>query len=131
MATRSMIAILNANGSVTASYCHYDGYVDGVGATLDQYYADPALARAVAECGYLSALGENLTASLEAAAHKNEVTVPYTDVEQYLKNGADYAGAEYLYLFDGEAWFVAEVYGTEKRFTDVKTILSENDEKVA
>ena len=123
MATRSMIAIFNTDGSVTASYCHYDGYIDGVGATLEEHYSDPTLARAVAECGYLSALEPDLDASLAAAVHKNQASVPYESVDQYLKNGADYAGAEYLYLFDGEAWFVAKVYGKDKRFTDVATML--------
>ena len=33
MGTRAMIGIVNESGTITASYCHYDGYLDGVGKT--------------------------------------------------------------------------------------------------
>jgi hypothetical protein len=38
MSTRSRIAIENQNGSVTSIYCHFDGYISGVGKTLKECY---------------------------------------------------------------------------------------------
>jgi len=34
MATRSRIAIENQDGTVTSIYCHFDGYLSGVGKLL-------------------------------------------------------------------------------------------------
>lgn len=125
MATRSMIGYWNKNtGEVTASYCHYDGYPVGVGAVLAKYYTDPANAEQIAKIGYMSCLESNYAETAEAAVHKNEEPVPYESVDQFMKNGYDYAGAEYLYIFDGATWFVASRYG-ESKFTDVLTVLSE------
>jgi hypothetical protein len=95
-----------------------------VGVTLSKNYSDSTRARAVAECGYLSTLFPNFDLSLDEAVHKDEPPVPYESVEQYLKNGADWAGAEYLYIWDGAAWFVSEVYGADRRFTDVETMMA-------
>lgn len=42
MSTRSNIGVLQTDGTVHAIYCHYDGYPEGVGATLKEHYsADP------------------------------------------------------------------------------------------
>jgi hypothetical protein len=38
MSTRSRIAIENQNGSVTSIYCHFDGYISGVGKTIKRIY---------------------------------------------------------------------------------------------
>ena len=120
MGTHAMIGMYNAEtGEVEASYVHYDGYVEGVGRTLVKNYNTPRLARAVASVGYLSSLDADLDKSISEAVHKNEIPVPYESVEQYMKNGYDYCGAHYLYLFDGEAWFFASRYG-ESRFEEVE-----------
>lgn len=125
MATRSMIGYWNQDtGEVTASYCHYDGYPVGVGATLAKFYTDPSQAAAISTIGYMSTLESTYADTQSAAVHKDDVAVPYESVDQFMKNGYDYAGAEYLYLFDGESWFVASRYG-ESKFTDVITVLTE------
>lgn len=38
MSTRSNIAILNEDNSITSIYCHFDGYIDGVGKLLYDHY---------------------------------------------------------------------------------------------
>ena len=120
MGTHAMIGIWNSeDGSVEATYVHYDGYADGIGNTLIHFFNTQESATAVASVGYLYSLSADLETSIEES-------VPYESVEQFMKNGYDYAGAEYLYLWDGEAWFVASRYG-EQRFTDVVTVLSEKD----
>ncbi len=38
MATRSRIGVMLDDGSVKQVYCHFDGYVEGVGLTLIENY---------------------------------------------------------------------------------------------
>ena len=38
MSTRCRIGIKNTYNSVSSIYCHHDGYVEGVGKTLDKYW---------------------------------------------------------------------------------------------
>ena len=56
MATRSTIAMLLEDGSVRSVYCHFDGYPDGVGATLRDHYTDPAKIERLLDIGDLSVL---------------------------------------------------------------------------
>lgn len=121
MGTASMIGFYNAeDGSVTATYCHYDGYLSCNGKRLVNHYNTPELAEAVSQSGYLSSLELDLQDSLDGSVHKNEEYVTYDSVSEYLKIGADYACAEYLYLFDGEAWFFVSICGKEKAFEEVE-----------
>ena len=121
MGTHAMIGYWNKNtGAVEATYCHYDGYVEGVGRTLVEYYNDDVVANAVSVVGYLSSLEPSLADSMQSAVHKNQPTVSYKSVEQYMNDGYDYCGAEYLYLWDGETWFYASRYGADNRFEEVE-----------
>ena len=107
MGTHSMIGIYNpADGSVNASYCHYDGYLEGVGRTLVDHYNTQYDAEIVARGGYLSSLSPDYAESRQESVH-SDIAVPYESVEQFLANGYDYCGAEYIYLWCGEAWFFA------------------------
>ena len=90
MGTSSMIGVYNKeDGSVTATYCHYDGYLSYNGRLLMQSYNTP---------------------------------VVYNSVETFLKCGDNHCGAEFLYLFDGEAWFFSDTYTKRKmrRFEEVE-----------
>ena len=126
MGTHAMIGIWNeTTGEVSASYVHYDGYVDGVGAELVENYNDKWRANVVATGGYLSSLSENYVDSRNAAVHSDK-SVEFASVEDFFAEGFDYAGAEYLYVWDGEAWFVAiNTFGSEKKaFEEVAMILA-------
>jgi hypothetical protein len=108
MGTHAMIGIWNADtGVVTASYVHYDGYVEGVGRMLVEHYNDYIGAAFVATGGYLSSLQSDYAKSRNESVHKDPAT-HYSSVEEYAFEGYDYACAHYLYLWDGEAWFFAE-----------------------
>jgi len=110
MGTSAMIGIYNKeDDSVTASYCHYDGYVDGVGRTLFDHYNAMYDAEIVAKGGYISSLEDDYLVSRKNAVHNDEAT-SFTCVEEYLVEGENYAGADYLYLFDGKAWFFTSTY---------------------
>ena len=68
MATRSNIGILNEDGTITAIYCHWDGYPEGVGLTLVNHYPDEDKVRHLISLGSISVLGEEV-----------EPPVPITD----------------------------------------------------
>ena len=56
MATRSTIAMRLEDGSVRSVYCHFDGYPDGVGATLREHYTNTAKIEQLLDLGDLSVL---------------------------------------------------------------------------
>jgi len=60
MSTRSLIGRLNADGTVTYVYCHYDGYLDGVGAKLHDFYQDASKVDELIGLGSLSSIGEHI-----------------------------------------------------------------------
>lgn len=119
MGTAAMIGIYNEDGSVTASYCHYDGYVEGVGRTLNDHYNTQYDAEIVAKGGYMSALYDDYLVTRQEAVH-NEKAMKYKSVEEYAKRGSQYSGADYLYLWDGEGWFFVPTYGESKEFEEVQ-----------
>jgi hypothetical protein len=59
MSTRSTIAI-HQGDKVTAIYCHFDGYKEGVGAILDQHYQDADKVQQLMELGNLSVLSQEI-----------------------------------------------------------------------
>ena len=59
MATRSRIAI-KTEDKILSVYCHWDGYPEGVGATLKKHYQDPAKIQSLMDLGSLSVLGSEI-----------------------------------------------------------------------
>jgi hypothetical protein len=111
MGTRSTIALEFADGTVQQVYCHWDGYLSGVGAELRNYYSDPFKLAELIAGGDMSTIGEPYTERGE------ELNVRYfRDFNDYAANGQD---EEYDYILrcvDGKAaWFV-RCYATEGRF---------------
>lgn len=66
MATRSTIALEFADGTVQQVYCHFDGYLDGVGAQLRAEFTDPFKLRDLIDGGDMSSIGEPYTARGES-----------------------------------------------------------------
>ena len=124
MGTHAMIGICNEDGSVTASYCHYDGYVEGVGRTLVEHYDTQYDAEIVAKGGYMSALYDDYLTTRQEAVH-NEGSITFESVDHYFKEAGDYAGADYLYLWDGDAWFFTPTYD-KAGFEEVQFNLKKN-----
>ncbi len=56
MATRSTIAKVNEDGSVIGVYCHWDGYLDGVGETLKEVFNTQELVDELINLGQISSL---------------------------------------------------------------------------
>lgn len=135
MATRSTITAKLSDGTYRAIYCHFDGYLDGVGRTLQAHYTDQAKIEALLALGSISVLGAECTAP-EGHSYGNPkegFTVAY-----YRDRGegwdqcahgngataqaalADGAGCQsYNYLWDGQAW--------SERGKPLAQALAEND----
>jgi len=118
MATRSFIGIQNKNGSVTGVYCHFDGYLDGVGAILKESYTDVEKIQQLVNLGALSSLGREIGTKHDFDARRygeivDSTTAYHRDrgeelqIENY-RSADDIstsdAGYEYLYLFTADGW---------------------------
>jgi len=122
MATRSMIGAMfdksiDPNRGIVASYCHYDGYLTGVGMTLFEYFnGDDAFA--VADFGYMSCLSVKSVDALmdSGATHANSnPSGIYKDIEELLEHAKD-SGCEYVYLNVNGVWLYTKDF---KGFTEI------------
>lgn len=79
MATRSRIGIQDENGTIRSIYCHFDGYPDGVGATLIDHYSNRQKLNMLINLGDISKLGENVATMDEHSFNKPKegITVAY------------------------------------------------------
>lgn len=80
MATRSNIAILKPADSkgkhvVEFIYCHWDGYPDGVGKTLQEYYQDTEKVEKLIKLGDISFLEKEVDIP-EGVIHSFEAPAP-------------------------------------------------------
>lgn len=64
MGTRSTIALERNDGTVIQVYCHWDGYLSGVGATLYGYYNTPEKLEELIEMGDISSLDLDLESTV-------------------------------------------------------------------
>ena len=60
MSTRSTISILKKDGSLKSIYCHWDGYLEGVGETLIVNYKTPLQVNELIKNGDISSLGTTI-----------------------------------------------------------------------
>lgn len=120
MSTRSEIHYYN-RGKIFTIYCHYDGYIKGVGETLFKYYQNPAKIRKLIELGSLSSLGKEVEPKGSGHTFENpeeDVTVAYvrdrkdsdnvdiavtrvngTDTADVLREFTHISGEEYSYIY--------------------------------
>ena len=64
MSTRAKIMIVDSNNIVTGIYCHFDGYLDGVGATLLKHYSDLDKVKDLIALGSISYLEKSIECPL-------------------------------------------------------------------
>lgn len=60
MATRSTIAMEFNDSSIKQVYCHWDGYLSGVGKTLVEHYTSPKKVECLINEGAISVLGTDI-----------------------------------------------------------------------
>lgn len=125
MGTVSLIGIVNADGCVKATYCAYDGYLEWQGRMLVDHYNDPVSAEAVASVGFLRSLETDLNESIAESNSETCYVLYYSSVYDYMTKGYDETGADFLYLYDGSAWFYSSQHNTDTRFEEVELNLKE------
>jgi len=117
MSTNSSIWIKNADGTFEGVYCHWDGYVDGVGATLAQHYADERKVRDLISLGSISSLKKytgvnNLPETHSFDTPADDITIVYCrdrgeDLNiNKVETQEDTITEEYNYIFDNGTWYV-------------------------
>ena len=107
MSTRSRISIENQDGTVNSIYCHFDGYVDGVGKTLFNSYDQEELKELI-NLGDISSLGTSTENTVAYHRDRGEdlSIATYKDIDDLFRNGFA-NGVEYIYCLSKEGvWFV-------------------------
>ena len=123
MSTRSRIAIENESGIVNSIYCHFDGYVDGVGKTLFNHYDKEKLQKLI-ELGDISSLGESTIDTVAYCRDRGEDlhSTGYLDVEGLFELGFE-SGEEYVYCLNREGiWIFKE--DTDSEISNLKEALN-------
>jgi len=109
MATRSRIAIENESGIVKSIYCHFDGYIDGVGKVLFEHYDKEKLEKLI-ELGDISVLGTSTENTIAYHRDRGEDlhTTSYLNVEGLFELGFG-SSVEYVYCLTKDGiWLVNE-----------------------
>ena len=131
MGTRSTIAVKHGN-RIKAVYCHWDGYVEGVGATLLEHYQASPKANNLIALGNISSLGEDIGVAHPFSKFEMPEGEIYDETlyetmttfygrdrgekSQEFKSFAseaewmdyyDGSGAEYYYIMDDGVWYVS------------------------
>jgi len=121
MATRSTIWIKEGNKRIGV-YCHFDGYLQGVGQTLLNYYSEIDKVKQLISHGTMSALRENV-----CSIHPHSYQSPQKDtcIFYHRDRGEELAmyevsknedindyHEEYMYMFENNQWKVKQ-YGGE------------------
>jgi hypothetical protein len=104
MATRSTIGIRQADGTIKAIYCHWDGYPAGVGVGLIENYNSKAQAEQLIALGGFSSLMETLEETKAGAyGTESDSARTFIDATDWIRNFN--SGEEYFYLYiEGEGW---------------------------
>jgi hypothetical protein len=98
MSTRSKIGIENNNGTVSAIYCHWDGYIEHNGRILKSSYLDREKVQQLMELGDISALDNDL--DLVIAYHRDLGKEYYPPIEyRNIDSFSKQFGFEYGYVF--------------------------------
>jgi hypothetical protein len=119
MSTRSNIGIVNPDGTITAIYCHYDGYMkNGVGETLYKSYFTRDRVEDLIALGDIPSLESDIW-DIEPyddySKDDPDFQYHFKDKNDFRKNAA--FDIEYLYLFDtDDEWYVCR--NTWKRLED-------------
>ena len=140
MGTRSNIGIVNEDASVTAIYCHWDGYPSHNGKTLLNRYNDISIVNQLMLLGDLSSLREKLYPN-DSKPHtfqnqQEDVCVAYgrerseSDVGcKIFNNIGDFekfgSGVDYQYLFEDGVW----MYRNCNQDTEWKLLTAEDCEE--
>jgi hypothetical protein len=125
MSTRSRIAIENQDGTVKSIYCHFDGYLSGVGRLLKEYYTTQAKVEALIELGDISALEMTPGSTVAYARDRGEDLnfKEFSSVPELFVHGYD-SGEEFIYCFTKDNIFLVNERGSNQ-INDLKVAFEE------
>lgn len=90
MATRSRIGMEQPNGEVRSIYCHWDGYPEGVGATLQEHYVDPEKVEALIALGDISVLQPLVEPDVPGVEHSFANPAPCVTIAYHRDRGEEF-----------------------------------------
>ena len=97
MSTNAILAYPNTDGTIHATYVHYDGYIEHTGRMLANHYNDGVAAHSICHAGYLSCVEPTLKESVENSVNRSKPSV-YESLDQMLNDLSD-GPIEYIYLW--------------------------------
>ena len=148
MSTRSIIAISN-DDIFRNIYCHFDGYVEYLGITLNTYYNNPTKVDELIALGDISILSKFISPTHKALSEGGkeqehsfekqltDVTVAYhrdrgeplrineCQTFRSLLDDAISCSAEFVYLFIGNKWYVFDLYGKKNEWLSISEYLKQ------
>ena len=95
MSTRSSVAIINKDNSITASYIHHDGYISGVGGQLLEHYNNGPAASRVARMGYASSLYDTVK---ESKANSGKRQPAISSIKEFIED-VKRSDLEFVYVW--------------------------------
>lgn len=102
MATRSYIAKQNSNDTIAYIYCHFDGYLEGVGKTLFTHYTDETVIDKLMGLGGIRSLDTSPDTIVD---YPDDETTIVKDEQELIEHFKD-SWCDYCYLFKNNEWHV-------------------------
>lgn len=129
MATRAAIAYQNSNGSIRSVYCHWDGYPEGTGKILLDYYSSDKRVRELISRGSISAVYPYLDCT---DYHDPEnPNINEDESRRELVENWYQSGVEYIYLWTEFGWSVyifSSVYSSDGGWYNLAELLGQDDD---
>ncbi len=100
MSTRATIACKQEDGRYAAIYLHFDGYHDHAGRVLNEHYTSIESARTLVAGGDIRSLANDGTPERFTDGNRAVVMPTSAALHEFARN----CGAEYIYVFEDEAW---------------------------
>ena len=128
MGTRSAIGYKTPEGKIRAKYSHYDGYLAGVGKTLQEHYQQARKVAQMVELGDQSFLAAEIFPTPGSKhsfntpeegvtvfygrdrGESNTEAVEFDTVQEFVEYYTD-SGCEFFYLHTSAGWIVHDRYG--------------------
>lgn len=112
MATRSTIGYVE-NGILFQTYCHWYGYISGVGSLLVNHYNSLEKIKELLSLGHISSLSETIEKTIFYHRDRNEPLEPPTTTIFHYNSQKDFQlewYEEYDYIFFNNFWYVFSCY---------------------
>lgn len=106
MSTRSRVGYIHEDGTISSIYIHNDGYYEGVGQMLLEYYNSIEQAKEIVSFGDASFLEKTLKDSIFYARDNGERDTDACVSENFLgfRDICSRSEAEYAYLWLKDGW---------------------------